>query len=98
MVLIIHKINTVKNIYTLSNTQYRYSAKRHQILNTRQNLVLSSALSRGGSYQGATTKSQLETLDEDRYMYLECTKYAKWKNEHHTEGDETARNNTHQTQ
>ena len=27
MVLIIHKINTVKNIYTLSNNQYRYSAK-----------------------------------------------------------------------
>ncbi len=49
MVLIIHKINTVKNIYTLSNTRYRYSVLgknglKYSVLGTRQNLVLGSAL------------------------------------------------------
>ena len=29
---------------------------------------------------------------------MECTKYAKWKNEHHTEGDETTGNNNHGTE
>jgi len=42
LVLIIYKINTVQNIYTLSNTPYRHPAK--MALNTWQNLVLGSAL------------------------------------------------------
>jgi len=47
--IIIPKINTVKNIYTLSNTRYRYSvlgknSLKYSVLGTRQNLVLGSAL------------------------------------------------------
>jgi len=49
LVLIIHKINTVKKIYTLSNIRYRYSVivkngLNYSVLDTRQNLELGSAL------------------------------------------------------
>src|SRR6218665_1806463 len=45
--------------------------------------------------RGETIQSQLQTEDEDWYM--ECTQYAKRKDEDHTEGYETTGNSNHGT-
>jgi len=45
LLLIIHKINTVKNIYTLSNTRYRYSVLGKTVSNTRYSVKFSTRFS-----------------------------------------------------